>query len=299
MEEMTLFQPAQEPTGELAIVRQIPVIEEHLELARDAIRRETDEAMQLVATPDTLASVKKTRADLNKKHDAFEQIRKEVKRQVLEQYERFEAMYRDCVEQPFRDADNSLRGKIGEVENAIKKACEDKCYAHFVELAKARGIVWLDYARLGIKVSMTDAKKKVPSNLYAQIENAVNGIANDLDAIATMENAHEVMAEYKTSLNVSMAIAAVDSRHKREEAEREAVARRAEAARIERERQEAMRQAAQAQGAVIEPLQAPVAAPVEAAPAEPLLQVTFKVTGTRAQLVAIREYMKEMGVKYE
>lgn len=291
MEPAAVPEPPATDTGEPVIIRQLPIIEEHLELIRDSVKAETERAMSLVAIPETLQTIKATRASLTKQFDALEGLRKQVKKAVMDPYTAFEAVYKDCVTVPFKAADADLKRKVDTVEGEIKGKAEEKLYAYFVELQGVHGLEWLTLDRLDVKMTMTEAKKKEPSGLMAKLRSDMEHIAQDVDAISTMDDAAEILAEYKTVLNVSQAIAAVNARRRRIEAERQEAERRAQAAREEAERQKAIQDAMPAPAVESEPLQAPTVEPVAEPPV--LYTVAFTIRGTRDQIVALKAYLAE------
>ncbi|MBQ9720903.1 MAG: hypothetical protein IJV64_09460, partial [Oscillospiraceae bacterium] len=64
--------------GELVRIRQLPVIEERLRKVRASIDAQTREAASLVCDAETVQAVKDTRAALNRRFTALENMRKAV-----------------------------------------------------------------------------------------------------------------------------------------------------------------------------------------------------------------------------
>ena len=205
---------------ELIHVAQIPVIEQRLRSIKPEIERTVAEAKSLACTPDTVISVKKTRSDLHKQFEEFEEQRKAVKALILEPLTAFEDIYKECVSDLFESADADLKGKIDETELAIKSACEDGLREYFSELCAAEHVEWLTYDRAGIKVDMASAKQKTPKKLREQITSFVTGVARGVEAISSMDNAEEIMVEFRRCLDVAEAIRVVQDRHQRIETER-------------------------------------------------------------------------------
>ena len=102
--------------NELIKVVQLPVIEEQLRSMKEAVDKRVEEALSLVCTEETIQTVKSARAELNKEFQALEEQRKEVKKAVLGPYERFEAVYKECVRDAFKKADAALKGKVDATE---------------------------------------------------------------------------------------------------------------------------------------------------------------------------------------
>ena len=83
------------PTDQLIVVRQLPVIEEHLRTVKTNVEQRTATACALVCTPETLQEVKKVRTELRKEFEDLEDRRKQVKTAVLAPYDQFLSTYED------------------------------------------------------------------------------------------------------------------------------------------------------------------------------------------------------------
>ena len=141
--------------NDLIKIVQLPVIEEQLRTLKDRWEQRALDAESMVCTEETIQSVKVFRADMRREFDEVEALRKQVKQAVMGPYEQFEAVYKDCVTAPFRRADDSCAGKVGEVEAALKRRCEEKLKDYFYELCAVHHLDWLAYERAGIKVDYT------------------------------------------------------------------------------------------------------------------------------------------------
>lgn len=277
--------------NELIKLTQLPVIEEHLRGLKEEIKARTAEAVALVCTEDTLKEVKSIRADLRKAFDALEEQRKAVKKGIMAPYEAFEKVYKECVADAFLDADSQLKGKITSVEVDIKGRAEQAAKDYFFELCQAEHVEWLAWGQAGITVSMTDARQKTLVNLRGKVADFVVKVAQAVNAISDMENAEEIMAEYRQCLDLPHAIAAVSDRHRRIEAEKEAAERR-------KAQLEAEASAVQRVEAVAPPTIAPPVQCIEK-PVEKVYKCPFVAYGTKEQLMKLKAFMIQEGIKYE
>lgn len=271
------------PAEQLIVVRQLPVIEEHLRSIKEQTVEKVTEALSLVCCEETLQIVKNARTELRKEFDNLENQRKQVKAAVLAPYEQFEAVYKDCVSNIFKQADAALQQKIGAVENGMKEACENNLREYFAELCEVNRIDFLRYEQAGVKVDLTSARAKTPTKLRGHLEQFVVGVACDVRLIAKMDDAEEIMVEYKRNLSVAKAVAAVQERHHQVEAEKAAAA----------QRQDAQEQEAQ----VVERVQSFAPPVVEEKP--DLLRLTFSVTDTKPRLRLLKQFLDANGYKYE
>lgn len=204
---------------ELISIRQLPIIEEHLHSLKSAVTEEVNEALSLVCTEETIHIVKKKRSELTKQFSSLEEQRKAIKSALLDPYIAFEAVYKECVSDLYKSADEALKAKISDVEAEQKKRCEDSLREYFDELCAANHLEWLTFDRTGVKVDLTSAKQKTPKKLRNQLVEFAADVNKAIETIATMEDSTEILVEYKQSLNLPDAISTVLQRHQRIKAE--------------------------------------------------------------------------------
>ena len=266
--------------NELIIVKQLPIIEEHLMALKAEIEEKTARAMNLVCTEDTVKDIKAVRSDLNKEFTELEAQRKFVKEQVMKPYDAFESIYKECVSNIYKKADSDLKAKIDEVEDNLKKEKANQVEFYFDEYAESKGIDFVSFADTGIKVGMSDSKKSLTDKAKAFIDK----VCEDIALIKTQEYADEIMVEYQTCLNASKAITAVVFRHKALDT---MVVKTKAQVEAEQAQQEAEKKVDQA-------LAAPMAKPVE----EKKYKAVFEVVGTLDQLKALKAHMESEGITY-
>ena len=268
-------------------VTQLPVIEEHLRSRKEQTEQRVAEAMSLVCTDETLTSVKNIRAEMNREFADAETQRKAIKAAIMEKYDSFESVYRECIADPYKRADADLKAKIDATESEIKSRCEEMLLGYFRELCAVNEIDFLSFGQTGVKVDMASARAKTPKKLMEQIKLKVDGVAQDMKTIGTMgENAPEIMVEYKNNLDLSLAISVVNERHRRAEEEREAVKRHT------------VSPAARAAGDTVAAAPQVVPKRVEQAAVE-RLTVSFRVTDTRERLRLLKQFLVSNGYQYE
>ena len=292
-EPMTAGEPvALAVTADIIQVKQLPIIEEQLRSVKMQVEALTQEAAAMVCTDDTVKAVKAKRAELNRMFDQLEAKRKDVKSAVMGPYERFDAVYRECISGPFKRADAALKDKVDYVEAELKRACEEKLRVYFDGLLVLHGVDFVTYEQAGVKVDMASARAKTPQKLKDKLNEFVAGVAECASQLRQMDDRDEIMAEYKKCLNVGSAIAIVQERHRRIEEERKA----AEERETRRKRQEEA-------VAKVEAVAPPVVAtepPKPASTEKVFPRFTFTVlNATKSQLIKVREFMKQEGIQYE
>ncbi len=278
--------PADTVAAELIEVKQRPIIEERLLSLKEKWDAAAKDAEAMACTEDTIQAVKAERAKLRQEFYILEDQRKAAKKAVMDPYERFEAIYKECVSVSFMRADERFKSKIAEVENEMKRRCEEGLRDYFAELCAVHHLDWLAYERAGIKVDMASAKAKTPIKLRKQLTEFVVSVADSVDCIIALEDAGEIMAEYKRTLNASDAICIVQERRRRvEEQEKELEARKAA-----REREDVMVRR-------VEALDTP--AVVEAQETAKIYYMDYRAHGTMEQLRAIKKFALENNIKLE
>lgn len=284
-------------------VQQLPVIVyERLESVGQEIDKRIaalDLDKQLV-TEDTKKAVKDTRAMLNKELKDFEEQRKRIKEQVSAPYVAFEKAYNSFIKEKYENADGILKVKIDEFDKRLKADKEARIRSYFTELCQANNIDFLPFERLGLKIGLSDSDKSLKDIVNTSIDNVVKSLEFIESLTDPDEYKAEILTEYKQTLDVTTAIRNAQYRKKQREAELaciEAQKARAEQARLE----------AEAKAKEVAPLQAPeVVKPQEQivkneavpAPQEEILHYTLGVSGTRAQLRALRQFLETNNINY-
>ena len=280
-------------SAELIRVVQLPEIEEHLQSIKVAVTQKVNDALSLICTEDTVKSVKAVRADLNKDLKDFEERRKAVKKAIMSPYEQFEAVYKECISDTYKRADIELKAKIDSVENELKEAKRTEVEAYFEECSKSVGVDFVRLSDLNLNITLSASVK----SLKRQVKEYFDKVIQDLALIATLEHTTEILVEYRKTLDVSDAVLTVQERHK---AIAEQEKRNAEASIIAEKQAETVEKVEKAvRESVAEEISAPE---VEEAPPEgnePVYEATFRVTGTLAQLKALKKFLKDGGYQYE
>ena len=292
----------------LITVQQLPVIVyERLESVGQEIDKRIaalDLDKQLV-TEDTKKAVKDTRAMLNKELKDFEEQRKRIKEQVVAPYEAFEKAYNSFIKVKYEKADSILKVKIDEFDKRLKADKEARIRAYFTELCQANNIDFLPFERLCLNIRLNDSDKSLKDIVNTNIDNVVKSLEFIESLTDPDEYKAEILADYKQTLDVMIAINNAKYRKQQREAELQRLEAQKAAA-------EQARLAAEARAKEVAPLQAPEEVPppaIQEAPAPPqevpapepeeeILHFTLEVIGTRAQLRALRQFLETNNIKY-
>lgn len=272
----------------MLVCTQQPVISENLVDLQERVASIADMVNQLPRVPDSVPQVKKARADLRKYFDSLEEQRKAVKAAVMAPYNEAEAKYKALVSGPIQSADRLCKDFVDGVELEMKQACENGLRDYFDELRAANHVEFLKFEQAGIVVDMASAKQKTPKKLREQLVQFVARVASDVDRIAEMDDAEEIMVEYQKSLNVADAIGTVLDRHRRIQAQREASQARSA---VKAAEAEAVRK--------VDTVSPPVEVQKEPVPETNVFKCTFTVTATKPQLKRLKEFLNQEGIRYE
>ena len=273
---------------EIIAVKQLPVIVEQLAQVKEQVIQRVATATSLVCTEETVKEVKKARAELNAELKAWEEKRKEVKNAVMTPYEKFEAVYKECVSDTYKAADKDLKSKIDSVEKELKDKKTAEVKEYFSEYLISKDIDFVSFEQAGINVTLSASLK----SLKEQSKVFIDKICDDLALIDTQEHKAEILVEYKKTLNVSAAITGVTARIKAIEDEK----KRQEEAAARREAEE--QRLAEIRVAVPEPVQ-DIAPPEEVQPTEKLFVIRFTVKATKDKLRELKTFLDNGGYKYE
>ena len=267
--------------NQLIILEQLPIIKSHLEQLSTQIKEKVDGAMSLVVNEDTVKEVKQIRADLNKEFAELETQRKAVKQAIMSRYDEFEEIYKANVSNLYKQADSDLKGKIENVENELKQERYDELELfarQHIEFNDLQDIITFDDIPLNITLSAS------MKSLKETILMAIEKVVNDIKLIKMEEYSDEILYEYKKTHRFAESKILVVERHK----QLEEIAK-AKILKAEQEKQEEQ---------VVEKINE-ITAPVEVIEYDEIIEVQFKVKGTKAQIKQIKNLIIELGVEYE
>lgn len=273
-----------EALAQYVTIQSLPQITESLKELKGKIEERTAIASQVVVTEENLKEIKKLRAELNKEFAAAESDRKTLLKQVSEPIDSFKKTYDEFVAQPYKKADSDLKSKIDTVTAALIEEKSEKLKVYFEEYASEFNISFVKFENLPIKVTQSESM----TSLKNKVNDYVNKVVEDVEAIQQLpeDEQPEVMAEYKKRLNLSVVLAEYHERKRRAEEEKARLEARREAAQQEAVRIERVMEAA------------PVIVPAEPKE-EKIYRTTFRVQGTKSQLLKLREFLKENDIAWE
>ena len=260
-------------TNDIIKIEQLPIITQQLKKISTKIDTKVKKALSLVCTDETVVSVKKVRAELNKESGELDTKRKEIKKAVLAPYEEFENIFKELVSDKFRDADSQLKNKVDDVENSLKKIKQSEVEEYYAEYAQSKNMD-IPYNRAGINITLSESLKKLKEQAKAFIDK----ISEDYAFIETQEHKEEILVEYHNCLNIVAAMSAVQKRHELIEAQKY------KSVQVEEKKA--------AEEIIVNKVE-------ELLPPDEIIKCKFTVEATKTKLKRLIEFMKEEGIKYE
>lgn len=276
---------------ELITIEQLPIISERLKMVSDEIDIKVRDVLSLDCNAEIVKEVKKIRADLNKEYKELEEKRKQVKNAIMLPYNEFEKVYKYCISDKYRMADEDLKNKINEVETEIKSDKINELTTYFNEYVLSKNIDFITYERANINVTMSTSMRV----LKEQVKVFIDKIADDVTLIEKQENKEEILVEYKKSLNCLSAINMVEERLKSIEVEKQKSLETSEKKRNEEVLIKNIENVLQ-ESLYVEPKIEPKK---EINLDDEVMILSFKVTAKKYKLRELKKFLDDGGYKYE
>lgn len=273
---------------------------ENLEALKAELAPKLDYYNNLVVTEDSIKAAKTDKANLNKLRTAIEDQRKSIKKQYLEPYNLLEAQCKEVValiDAPIKAIDTQIKA-FDEIEKQEKYTALSETFTalNAPEWVKIEDIL---NPKWGNKTEKLDSLK-------AEMADNLKKLTDDFDKLAEMYGEREyylpIVNRFKTTKDFSQtAVYAVqlESEYKKEQERK---------AKEEELRQQMLKAAESVQNApeppeveqsVITPPAEQITVSIESERHEPILIGRFEVECTKTQLIALRDFMKAQGIKFE
>ena len=271
--------------GEIrAEIKGLSQIEDNIKEVNEFAVKLNEYYSNVIFTEETLKEAKTEKANINKFKDKVADFRKKIVAEYNKPIELFEKTAKE-TEALLKETYANINLQVQKYEDKQKQEKEKDVKEYYQEYAKSNNLEWITeekyYQMANINVTLSASIK----SLMEQAKSFIDKILDDLKLISTQQNEIEILAEYKQTLNVSLAITTVAERMKRLEEERKA---KENAVEVQQQEEK-----------VVEKVQEVLKAPKEE---EKIYSMTFKVWGNLKQLQEIKSYLEELkkdGVRYE
>lgn len=262
----------------------IPQAIENLEQLKAELAPKMDYYSSLVVTEDGIKTAKADKANLNKLKKAIDERRIEVKKQCMSIYEPLEKQCKELV--------SMIDKPIAMIDKQIKAFDEIKKQEKFEELKaffeKVNGLAFL---------SLEDVLNPKWGNSTMKTDTLKNEICEKIQRLT--DDHSEIKKLYENSPMFTAIIQKFEeSKDKSHTLAYAALLERQYQAEQERKSNEIKQEQASDTAQDNMPANVKIASPTECE-AEPLLSGTFKVSCTRSQLIALRDFMRSNGIIFE
>lgn len=287
--------------NEILKVEQLPKVYEDLEKIGIYLDEQLKGIDDIECTEENKQDVKKKRTLVNNTLTILETKRKEIKNIILKPYNTIEEKFNNNVKDKITNALEVLDKKIAFIEDKQKESIKEQCESYFYEYALSKNINFVTFENLGLKITLGLATEKgsLTKKTKDTIKNFIDKIVDDINLINSQQYVDEMMIEYKKDLNVSKAITEVNNRY----IELEKVQQEKEKKKEQELTDEIMLNK-------IESLSAPK---IESAnnckqtvnelqtegTQTEILELSFKVRGTREKLREVKQFLENGGYDYE
>lgn len=183
-------------------IETLPKIFYQLEVIGQEIDKNLKDLDKLVCTEETKQDVKKRKQEITALKNAMETKRKDIKKQILQDYELFNNKYESEVKDKLITAEVLLNDKIKFIEDQQKLDKEQELREFAEEHFKDKGIQDLvTFEKIGLNITLTASMKSLKDQIIMFCEK----VADDLDLILLEDMKDEIYVEYKKCLNYSEA----------------------------------------------------------------------------------------------
>lgn len=288
---------------------------ENLEQLKAELAPRLEKYNNLVVTEDSIKAAKDDKANLNKLRKAIEEQRISIKKQYLEPYNVLEAQCKEVValiDAPIKAIDAQIKA-FDEIE---KKEKLTKLQTAFY---KTEHPSWLQFA--SICPDKWENKTSKADKLIEQIEESVKNVNAELEEINSIYAESPLLTaiidRYKQTISkadtLSYAVQLEQQYKADQERKAEEERRRAEAEALKAQQEQEYAES-ELNAPKIDSVESNINTPVseqnavsgenlsnsdDVTPTEPILKGKFTVECTRSQLIALRDFMKSQGIKFE
>lgn len=254
-------------------IEQMPKIFYQLEIIGQEIDKNLKDLDKLVCTEENKQEVKKRKQEITALKNAMEIKRKDIKKQILQDYELFNNKYEEEVKTKLTLAEEKLNDKISyiEIQQKADKEQELREFAneHFID----KGIQDVaTFEDIGLNITLSASIK----SLKEQIVSFCEKIEEDLNVILLEDMKDELYVEYKKCLNYAEA--------KKRVFERQMLLKEAEkiTQKIEeiKENNEVIAESVEN----VEPIRVELV--------EEMIEATFTVVAPKEKIIKLKEFLK-------
>lgn len=281
----------------------LPLVRWNNEELKAGVAAKMQEFKDIAYTEDDAKAMKADKADINKFVTAIENERKRVKNYYAQPYEAFEAQVKEVLA-PAREVVKLIDANLQEIEVRYRDGKKELCRKYYTEyVGDLRALVPFEKTVREEFYKRAFTEKKL-SQAYQDMFAIIQG---DMDAIDELESPYKdkILLEYAKNLSLQDALREgkrleeLDKAVKARKAQQEEERKRKEAEQKQASRNTIPEARGEAAGQPVPQVERSTIPPMaEKPPEDEIMTLDFRVKGTRAQLMALRQYMIDNGLKF-
>ncbi len=261
----------------IATITSVGTVTSNFKQLKNQAKSIKDYYSRIIFTEENMKEAKEEKATINKLVDKVKRYRIDTVKDFKKPIEEFEEDAK-ATEKLLNETSSFIQDQTNAYESSLKKEKQDQLSEYFNEYAESLKIDFINLEQANINVTLTASLK----SLKEQVKSFVDDVEQGIKLInSQQQNNDRMLVRFKQTLNAPQSIITVINEIKAEEETKSA-----------REEAEKANQAIlKSQPIKEEPK--PLEEPKE------VITITFKVVGTKEQLIDLREFMKVRGIKYE
>lgn len=267
-----------------AEIKKVGEIEDNIQEAQDYALKLNEYYSRIVFTEDILKEAADEKAKVNKFKDEVKKFKKNIIEEYNKPIDNFKELCNTTIAL-LEDTYKTINEQVKVYDEKIIAEYTEIIRSYFDEYAESKKIDFVLFEDMNFKVlkgSLTESKN-LTKKTKETIEKFIDKIVDDITLINSQQYVDEMMIEYKKDLNVSKAITEVNNRHVE-----------LEKAQQEKESKKEQELTDEVMLNKIESLSAP-----KVEKKEEILELSFKVRGTKEKLKLLKQFLENGGYDYE
>lgn len=259
-------------------------IEDNIKEVKEYAIKVKDYYTGLIFTAATKEEAEKEKADINKFKKQVEDFRKQIVKKYNEPIKLFEDTAKE-TEKLLKETYELINNQVKAFDAEQLEKVKEKVESYFNEYAQSKNVDFVNFSQMNISITkgLLTSTGNLTKKIQDQINEFVDRCSKDVELINTLEHKEEILIEYKKTLKSAESIALVMDRYKQlEEMKQEKESTKEQVINDE----EMLKK--------IDSLSAP-----KVENQEEILELSFKVRGTRTKLKVLKEFLNNGGYDYE
>lgn len=267
-----------------AEIKGISTIENNIRKVKDYAIQTKEYYAGITFTAETKEDAEKEKADINKFKKQVEDFRKQIVAKYNEPIKLFEDTAKE-TEKLLKETYDLINVQVKAFDEEQLEKVKEKVESYFNEYAQSKNVNFVNFSQMNISITkgLLTSTGNLTKKIQEQINEFVDRCSKDVELINTLEHKEEILIEYKKTLKSAESIALVMDRYKQlEEMKQEKESTKEQIINDE----EMLKK--------IDSLSAP-----KIEKQDEILELSFKVRGTKTKLKELKIFLDDGGYDYE